>query len=142
MTTRSSRAEWQGDLKGGNGQFEVGDDVFSGAYTFASRFEEGDGTNPEELLAAAHAACFSMSLAKMLAEAGHEAESVRTEATAHLEPVDGKQTIHTIELTTRGRVPGIDAAAFAEHAEAAKAGCPVSRLFAGAEIKVDAQLED
>ena len=141
MAVRSSRAEWHGDLKGGNGEFEVGDGVFTGAYTFASRFEEGDGTNPEELLAAAHAACFSMSLANMLAQAGSPADSVRTEAKAHLEPVDGKPTIHTIELITRAKVPGIDQDTLLEHAENAKAGCPVSRLFEGAEITLDAQLE-
>ena len=141
MPTRSSRAEWRGDLKQGNGEFEVGSGVFSGAYTFASRFEEGDGTNPEELIGAAHAACFSMSLANMLAQAGNPAESVRTEAVVHLEPVDGKPTIHTIELKTRGTVPGIDQATFAEHAENAKDGCPVSRLYAGATIKLEATLE-
>lgn len=141
MPTRSSRAEWRGDLKDGNGEFEVGDGVFTGAYTFASRFEEGDGTNPEELVGAAHAACFSMSLANMLAQAGSPAESVRTEAVVHLEPVDGKPTVHTIELRTRGRVPGIDQDTFAEHAENARVGCPISRLVAGATIKVDATLE-
>ena len=141
MAVRSSRAEWRGDLKGGNGEFEVGEGVFSGAYTFASRFEEGDGTNPEELLAAAHAACFSMALSGALGRAGSPPESIRTEAKVHLEAVDGQQTITKVELTTRGTVPGIDADAFREHAEGAKAGCPVSRLFAGAEITVDAQLE-
>lgn len=141
MTTRSSRAEWRGDLKDGNGEFEVGDGVFTGAYTFASRFEEGDGTNPEELLAAAHASCFSMALSGNLGRAGSPPETVRTEAVVHLEPVDGKPTIHKVELTTRAKVPGISAEAFAEQAEAAKAGCPVSRLFEGAEITLDAQLE-
>lgn len=142
MAVRSSHAEWRGDLKGGNGELEVGDGVFAGAYTFASRFEEGDGTNPEELLAAAHAACFSMALSNMLAQAGHVPESVRTEARAHLEPVDGKPTIHTIELVTRAKVDGLDRDALLEHAENAKSGCPVSRLFAGAELTVDARLED
>ena len=141
MTVRSSRAEWRGDLKDGKGEFEVGDGVFTGAYTFASRFEEGDGTNPEELLAAAHAACYSMALSNMLAQAGTPVESVRTEATAHLDPVDDKPTIHTIELRCRATVPGVEPDAFLEHAENAKAGCPVSRLYAGAEIKLDAQLE-
>ncbi len=141
MTVRSSRAEWRGELKGGNGEFEVGDGVFTGAYTFASRFEEGDGTNPEELLAAAHAACFSMALSGNLGRAGFPPESVRTEAKAHLGPVDDKPTIHTIELICRATVPGIEPEAFLEQAEAAKAGCPVSRLYAGAEIKLDAQLE-
>ncbi len=141
MTTRSSRAEWRGDLKGGNGEFEVGDGVFSGAYTFASRFEEGDGTNPEELLGAAHAACFSMAFSGQLANAGSPPESVRTEAVVHLEKVDDKPTITRIALSTKATVPGIDEAKFHELAEAAKAGCPVSRLFAAAEITLDAQLE-
>jgi lipoyl-dependent peroxiredoxin len=141
MPTRSSRAEWRGDLKTGNGEFTIGEDVYTGAYTFVSRFEEGDGTNPEELIGAAHAACFSMALSNMLAQAGNPAEAVRTEAVVHLEPVDGKPTIHTIELITRGTVPGIDQDTFAEHAENAKEGCPVSRLLTGATITLDAKLE-
>jgi lipoyl-dependent peroxiredoxin len=141
MTTRVSRAEWNGDLPTGKGELEVGDGVFTGSYTFASRFEEGEGTNPEELAAAAHAACFSMALSNMLAQAGSPPDSVRTEAAMHLEKVDGSPTITRVELTTRGRVPGIDADAFLEHAEKAKAGCPISKLFAGAEITLDAQLE-
>ena len=141
MTQRTSRAEWNGDLKSGNGRLEVGDGVFTGAYTFASRFEEGDGTNPEELIGAAHAACFSMALSNMLAQAGSPADAVRTEATVHLEPVDGAQTITRVHLTTRGQVPGIDADAFVEHAENAKEKCPVSRLLQAAEITLDAQLE-
>jgi lipoyl-dependent peroxiredoxin len=141
MTTRNSRAEWNGDLQSGKGALEVGDGVFEGSYTFASRFEEGDGTNPEELAAAAHAACFSMALSNMLAQAGSPPESVRTEAAMHLEKVEGAPTITRVELTTRGRVPGMEAADFVEHAEKAKTGCPISKLFAGAEITVDAQLE-
>jgi lipoyl-dependent peroxiredoxin len=141
MTTRTSRAEWRGDLKGGNGELEVGDGVFTGAYTFASRFEEGEGTNPEELLGAAHAACFSMFLSGQLSNAGTPPETVRTEAVVHLDRVDGKPTITKIALTSRARVPDIDPDAFAEHAENAKSGCPVSRLFEAAEITLDAQLE-
>jgi lipoyl-dependent peroxiredoxin len=142
MTTRTSRAEWNGDLQSGKGELEVGDGVFEGSYTFASRFEEGDGTNPEELAAAAHAACFSMALSNMLAQAGSPADSVRTEAAMHLEKVDGSPTITRVELTTRGSVPGMDEADFVEHAEKAKTGCPISKLFAGANITVDAKLED
>jgi lipoyl-dependent peroxiredoxin len=141
MTTRVSRAEWNGDLPTGKGELEVGDGVFTGSYTFASRFEEGEGTNPEELAAAAHAACFSMALSNRLAQAGSPPDSVRTEAAMHLEKVDGSPTITRVELTTRGRVPGLDADAFLEHAEKAKAGCPISKLFAGAEITLDATLE-
>lgn len=141
MTTRRSRAEWRGDLKDGNGEFEIGDGVFAGAYTFASRFEEGEGTNPEELLGAAHAACFSMALSGQLTQAGSPPDEIRSEAVVHLEKVDDTPTITKVELTARARVPGIDADAFAEHAQNAKAGCPVSRLFAGAEITLDAELE-
>jgi lipoyl-dependent peroxiredoxin len=141
MTIRTSSAQWQGDLKSGSGQVEVGDGVFRGSYTFASRFEEGEGTNPEELAAAAHAACFSQFLANVLAQAGSTAESIHTEAAVTLDRVDGAPAITRVELTTRGRVPGLDADGFTEHAETAKTGCPVSKLFASAEITVDAQLE-
>ncbi|HTV12408.1 MAG TPA: OsmC family peroxiredoxin [Acidimicrobiales bacterium] len=133
-------AEWKGDLKGGSGTFEAGSSI-SGGYTYKSRFEDGPGANPEQLIAAAHAACFSMALANMLAEAGAPASSVRTEATVTLRPVDGKATITTIALVTEGRVPGMSAEAFQEHARAAKAGCPVSRALAGVpEITLEASL--
>ena len=122
-------AEWQGDLKGGSGTFTAGDSI-SGGYTFKSRFEDGPGSNPEQLIAAAHAACFSMALSNILAEAGSAPESVQTEATVSLRNVDGKPTIAKIDLVTEGRVPGMDEATFVEHAEAAKAGCPVSRALA------------
>lgn len=141
MATRNGSAVWKGDLKEGSGELSVGDGVFSGAYSFSSRFEEGEGTNPEELLAAAHAACFSMAFSNMLAEAGHTADSVSTTAKVQLRPVDGKPTIASIELEVEGAVPGIDEAAFQETAEAAKAGCPVSRALAGVpEITLDARL--
>ena len=143
MASRSGSAQWNGDLKGGDGTLTVGDGVFEGAYSFASRFEEGDGTNPEELIAAAHAACFSMALSGVLAEAGHEPESIRTTARASLRNVDGKPTIDTITLTTEGRVPGIDAADFTKHAEQAKADCPVSRALAGVgSIELEASLAE
>ena len=101
----------------------VGDGVFKGSYSFSSRFEEGEGTNPEELIAAAHAACFSMALANMMAEHGHPAESVRTTAKVHLRQTDAGPTIQRIDLETEGNVPGINEAHFAEHAEQAKAAC-------------------
>jgi lipoyl-dependent peroxiredoxin len=133
-------AEWKGDLRSGSGTFTAGDSI-SGGYTFKSRFEDGPGSNPEQLIAAAHASCFSMALANMLAEAGHPADSIRTDATVTLRPVDGAPTITKIALFTEGRVPGIDEATFAEHAQAAKAGCPVSRALAGVpEITLDASL--
>jgi osmotically inducible protein OsmC len=133
-------AEWKGDLREGAGTFTAGDTI-SGGYTFKSRFEDGPGSNPEQLIAAAHAACFSMALSNALAQAGHTAESVHTDATVTLRPVDGAPTITKIALVTTGRVPGIDQAAFAEHAQAAKVGCPVSRALAGVpEITMEATL--
>jgi lipoyl-dependent peroxiredoxin len=134
-------AEWQGDLRSGSGTFLAGDDI-GGSYSFKSRFEDGEGANPEQLIGAAHAACFSMALSNILAEAGSPPESVRTEAIVTLRPVDGAPTITKIALTTVGRVPGIDEGAFVEHAQAAKAGCPVSRALAGVpEITLEASLE-
>jgi lipoyl-dependent peroxiredoxin len=134
-------AEWKGDLPTGTGTFTAGDSI-TGGYTFKSRFEDGPGSNPEQLIAAAHAACFSMSLSNLLAQAGNPPESVHTEATVTLKRVDGKPTITKIELVTVGRVPGVDEAAFVEHANAAKVGCPVSRALAAvAEITVEASLK-
>ena len=141
MATRSGSAEWQGDLKGGSGELTVGEGAWRGNYSFASRFEDGDGTNPEELLAAAHAACFSMALASQLAEHGHESRSVRTRAQVHLRNVDGLPTIQRIDLETEGDVGEIDEDHFREHAEEAKAGCVVSRALAGVEeIDLSARL--
>ena len=133
-------AEWKGDLPTGAGTFTAGDSI-TGGYTFKSRFEDGPGSNPEQLIAAAHAACFSMALSNMLAQAGTPPESVHTDATVTLRPVDGKPTITSIALVTVGRVPGLDEAAFVEHAKAAKAGCPVSRALAAVpEITLEASL--
>jgi osmotically inducible protein OsmC len=133
-------AEWKGDVPTGTGTFTAGDTI-SGGYTFKSRFEDGPGSNPEQLMAAAHASCFSMALSNILAQAGHPPDSVQTEATVTLRPVDGKPTITKIDLVTIGRVPGIDESAFVEHALAAKAGCPVSRALAGVpEITLQASL--
>jgi osmotically inducible protein OsmC len=141
MATRNGSAEWRGDLRGGAGDVTVGDGVFKGMYSFSSRFEEGEGTNPEELIAAAHAACFSMALSNILAEHGHAPESVRTVAKVHLGQSDAGPTIQRIDLETEGRVADIDQAHFAEHAEEAKQGCPVSRaLGAVEEINLTAKL--
>jgi osmotically inducible protein OsmC len=118
-----------------------GSGAFEGAYSAASRFEEGEGTNPEELIGAAHAGCFSMALSLALGEAGHDPESIETDATVHIDPADGGFAITRIELSTRGRVPGIDASEFERYAQAAKEGCPVSKALAGVQISVDAQLE-
>jgi osmotically inducible protein OsmC len=136
-----ANAEWQGDLKSGRGTFTAGDSI-SGEYSFKSRFEDGPGANPEQLIGAAHASCFTMALAARLAEAGTTAESVRTDAVVTLRFVDDAPTITTIALTTVGRVPGLDQAAFEEHAQAAKEGCPVSRALASVpEITLDARLD-
>ena len=141
MASRNGSAVWNGNLKEGGGELTVGDGVFSGAYSFSSRFEEGEGTNPEELIAAAHAACYSMAFSNILAEAGHQPRSVRTTAKVQLRQVDGKPTIARIDLEVEGSVEGIEEAAFQQHAEAAKAGCPVSRALAGVpEIELTARL--
>jgi lipoyl-dependent peroxiredoxin len=133
-------AEWKGDLPSGAGTFTAGDTI-SGGYTFKSRFEDGPGSNPEQLIAAAHASCFTMALSNMLSKAGTPPESVKTDATVTLRPVDGTPTITKIALVTVGTVPGIDEAAFIEHAQAAKAGCPVSRALASVpEITLEASL--
>src|SRR5215210_3911846 len=133
MATRNGSAEWRGDLKSGDGDLTVGDSAFKGSYSFTSRFEEGEGTNPEELIAAAHAACFTMALSNILAEHGHSPESVRTVAKVHLRQKEEGPTIERIDLETEGRVAQIDQDHFAEHAEEAKSGCIVSRALAGVE---------
>jgi len=133
-------AEWKGALQTGTGTFTAGDTI-GGGYTFKSRFEDGPGSNPEQLIAAAHAACFSMALSAALERAGTPVESVQTDATVTLRLVDGAPTITKIALVTKGRVPGIDEAAFAKEAEAAKANCPVSKALAGVpEITLEASL--
>ena len=131
MATRNGSAIWNGNLKDGSGTVTVGDGVWSGDYSFASRFEEGERTNPEELIAAAHAGCFSMALSAQLAEDGHAPSSIKTTAKVQIRNVDGLPTIDSIDLETEGDVPGIDKATFQEQAEAAKAGCAVSRALAG-----------
>jgi lipoyl-dependent peroxiredoxin len=133
-------AEWRGDVPTGVGTFTAGDTI-SGGYTYKSRFEDGPGSNPEQLIAAAHAACFSMALSNLLAQAGNPPNSVSTDATVTLRPVDGVPTITKIALVTVGEVAGMDEAAFREQAAAAKAGCPVSRALAGVpEITLNASL--
>lgn len=133
MATRNGSAEWKGTLKDGTGSVTVGDDVYTGAYSFKSRFEEENGTNPEELVAAAHAACFSMALSAVLGEDGHTPDYIRTSARAQLRPVDGQPTITAMVLKTEGKVPGIDEATFKEYADKAKAGCVISRALGGVE---------
>jgi osmotically inducible protein OsmC len=133
-------AVWKGDVPTGTGTFTAGDTI-SGGYTYKSRFEDGPGSNPEQLIAAAHAACFSMALSNILAGSGTPPDSVHTDATVTLRLVNGVPTITRIALVTVGRVPGIDEAGFAEQARAAKEGCPVSRALAGVpEITLEASL--
>lgn len=133
-------AEWKGDVPSGSGTFTVGDTI-TGEYSAKSRFEDGPGANPEQLIAAAHASCFSMALANMLAQSGTPAESIRTDATVTLRFVDGAPTITNIALVTVGSVAGLDEEGFRAHADAAKAGCPVSRALAAVpEITVEASL--
>jgi lipoyl-dependent peroxiredoxin len=136
MPTRNATAEWKGDLKQGGGTVSLGSGAWSGAYSFTSRFENGSGTNPEELIAAAHAGCFSMALANMLSSAGHPPTRVHTVAKVHIEKQGDGFAIPRIELETEGEVPGMDEATFRRHAENAKAGCPVSKVLAGAEISL------
>ncbi len=140
MPTRKAHARWEGSLKEGRGQVDVGSGAFKGAYSFASRFEEGPGTNPEELLGAAHAGCFAMALSLVLGQAGFKPEYV--DATAHVTvlPQDGGFKITKSHLVCEAKVPGIDQAAFMRHAETAKASCPVSQALAGTEITLEARL--
>lgn len=134
-------AEWKGDLKSGNGTFKAGEDI-NGSYSFKSRFEDGNGANPEQLIGAAHAACFSMALSNALAEAGTPVDSVETESVVTLRIVDDAPTITKIALSTVGQVPGLDDAAFQAAAQDAKENCPVSKALAGVEeITLEAKLE-
>ena len=140
MATRTGSAVWDGTLKEGKGNLKLGSGAFEGAYSFSSRFEEGKGTNPEELIGAAEAACFSMALSANLEKAGHPAKRVSTVATVKLEMVEGAPKITTIDLKTEANVPGIDEARFREIAEQTKKGCPVSKALAGTQINLDAKL--
>jgi len=141
MPKRKANARWEGSLQEGHGVMSVASGAYEGPYSFQSRFQEGDGTNPEELIAGAHAGCFSMALSGELGRAGHEPESVETTATVHLEKVDAGFGITRIDLDTRARVPGIDAEEFQRLAETAKQNCPVSRALAAVEtIEVQAEL--
>ena len=140
MPTRSSSAEWSGNLARGNGTMSLGSGAFEGSYSFASRFENGEGTNPEELIAAAHAGCFSMALAAALSQADHVPDSVETTAQVTIDSVDGTPTITRSELSTEVKVDGLDDAEFQEFADGARSGCAVSRALAGVEITLAAKL--
>ena len=143
MPKRTASAVWNGSLTDGNGTMRMGSGAYEGPYSFQSRFEEGDGTNPEELIAAAHAGCFSMALSLVLGSGGNEPESIQTQAKVTLRNLeDTGPTITKIALTTRARVPGLDDEAFQKAATAAKDSCVVARALAGVEeITLDASLD-
>lgn len=137
MPQRSSTATWEGDLQQGEGSMVIGDDVYEGAFTYASRFEHGEGTNPEELIGAAHAGCYAMALSNDLAGDGHEPTRVSATATVHLEDAE----ISRIDLEVEAEVPGLDEESFLEYAEDAKENCPVSQALAAVpEITLSATL--
>ena len=140
MPARTANARWEGGLKDGKGNMRLGGGAFEGQYSFSSRFEEGAGTNPEELIAAAHAGCFSMAFSNGLSQAGFVPKRVHTTAKVHLEKGAEGFGIPRIDLVTEGDVPGIDEAKFKELAETAKKNCPVSKLLKAAEITLDARL--
>jgi osmotically inducible protein OsmC len=142
MPTRNANAVWEGDLQNGKGNLKLGSGAFEGKYTFKSRFEDGSGTNPEELIAAAHAGCYSMALSNELAEGGHDPESVETEAGVTLKMVDGDPTITTIKLKVEAHVPGISEDEFDTFAQGAKDGCPVSKALAGTDIELHTTLKN
>jgi lipoyl-dependent peroxiredoxin len=138
MAIRNATAKWNGTLKEGNGTMNFSN--YQGPFTFASRFENGDGTNPEELAGAAHAGCYSMFLSALLTNAEHNPVSIETTATVNLGKDDKGPVITHIDLVCVANVPGLDAEAFSDFAAKAKEGCPISRLFAGTEIKLTASL--
>ena len=142
MPVRSSDAVWNGGLRGGTGSVKFESGAFQGQYSFSSRFESGVGTNPEELIAAAHAGCFSMALAASLEAAGYKPVSVHTVARVHIDKVGDGFSITQIELDTEAEVPGIDTKAFLEHAQQTKVGCPVSGALASVDMVLSAKLLD
>lgn len=143
MPVRKAEAVWEGNLKEGNGVMKLGSGAFDGPFSFATRFEEEPGTNPEELIGAAHAGCFSMFLSAVLTNAGFPPNRIHTTAKVHLGQVDGAPWITKIELTTEADVPGVDETTFMEQVEASKKGCPVSKALAGVkEVTVNATLHN
>jgi lipoyl-dependent peroxiredoxin len=140
MPVRTSDADWNGTLREGAGTMRLGGGAFEGRYSFGSRFEEGEGTNPEELIAAAHAGCYSMALSGDLGKAGYTPTSVRTTARVHVEKGESGFGITLIELATEAEVPGIDADEFQTIAQGTKTGCPVSRALASVPIELTATL--
>jgi len=141
MPLRTAQARWEGDLRSGHGHFSGDSGAIGGEYTFGTRFGDDRGTNPEELIGAAHASCFSMALAAALTSGGHVPRSITTSASVQLEKDGGGFSIKHIALKTEGDVPGIDEAAFKSAAEDAKKGCPVSKALAAVDITLDAHLK-
>jgi lipoyl-dependent peroxiredoxin len=142
MAVRTANARWDGAFQDGSGTMAFGSGAFEGQFSYASRFEDGPGTNPEELIGAAHAGCFSMAFANTLATSGHDPRRVETTARVHLEPEDDGPSITRIELQTEAEVPSIEPNEFQQLAETAKANCPVSKALAGVAISLDAILAD
>jgi osmotically inducible protein OsmC len=141
MPTRKAEAQWEGNLAEGGGRLKLGSGAFEGPYTFKSRFEEGESaTNPEELIGAAHAGCFTMALTAALSRAGHKPTRIHTTAQVKLEKVGDAFSITKIDLETDAEIPGIDDAAFQKFASDAKQNCPVSKALAGTEIGLTARL--
>ncbi len=140
MPTRNAHAVWEGELKGGKGTMKLGSGAYEGAYSFESRFEEGTGTNPEELIGAAHAGCFSMAFSGALGKAGFSPKRVSTDAKVHLEKVGEGFSITKVVLNMEAKVPDIDEGKFNELAEGAKNNCPVSRALGGVTIELKAKL--
>ncbi len=142
MPIRKANAEWRGDLKGGSGNISTESGALKNvAYNFVSRFEQGNETNPEELVGAAHSACFSMALANVLSGAGFKVNSIKTEDKVHIDKLEAGFTITKIEMFTEADVEGIDDAAFQKHAEDSKKACPVSKALTGTEIILKATLK-
>ncbi len=140
MPIRTAEAEWKGDLMEGSGKMRLGTGAYEGPFSFKSRMENGPGTNPEELIAAAHAGCFSMAFSAQITSAGHAPRRIHTKANVKFEKTDGGFAITSIHLDSEGEVPGISEAQFQELAEAAKKGCPVSKALAGTSISLTARL--
>ncbi|MBN2549754.1 MAG: OsmC family protein [Anaerolineales bacterium] len=140
MAVRNAEATWEGSLKDGRGSMKLGSGAFEGPFSFASRFEDGSGTNPEELIGAAHAGCFSMALSAGLGKAGFTPSRIHTRARVTLGKVDDKTRITDIHLSLEAEIPGIDLQTFQQLAEEAKSGCPVSAALSGVKITLDARL--
>src|SRR5687767_7437659 len=140
MAIRTAKAQWDGNLPQGRGTMSFGSGAWSGAYSFKSRFEEGTGTNPEELIAAAHAGCFSMAFSGTLGRNGHEPRSISTTASVHLNKTEAGFRVQRIDLVTEADVPGIDEATFQDLAKTSKENCPISVLLSSVEITLDAKL--